>query len=395
MSAFGIQSRALLLDAYRELNSKKLFWITLLLSVLVVGTIGIFGINEKGLTVLWWEFNLPLLNTKLIPKPLFYKFAFANVAVPIWLTWGASILALISVSSVFPDFLAGGAIELTLSKPVGRARLYLTKFFMGLLFVAMQVAAFAFTSFLVIGLRGGGWESRLFLAVPIVLLFFTYLFSVNALLGLLTRSTIAALLLTLLFWVMLFGLNTTDGIFIQQRVQAESALEKSQRRVERLEKSARTALDKAKEDGREILIDGKLPEGAADELEAALPLLKSARKDHASNQESQRDWQRYCDYIYLTKTFFPKTNETIGLLNRHLLGPEDRDRIAQFVRRGAENRGYDPDSDEPSRRGDPEAGLRAEDAFRGRSQFWVMGTSAIFVVVMLGLGAFIFSRRDF
>ena len=121
------------------------------------------------------------------------------------------ILAVISTAAIVPDFVSGGAVELALSKPIGRVRLFLTKYFMGLLFVTLQVGVFSLASFLVIGLRGGAWEPRLFMAIPIVVGVFSFLFCVSALVGLLTRSTIAALLLTLLFWIFLFILNAADS----------------------------------------------------------------------------------------------------------------------------------------------------------------------------------------
>jgi hypothetical protein len=59
---------------------------------------------------------------------------------------------------------------------------------------------FSLASFVVLGIRGHQWLPRLFLAVPVVLCFFSYINCVCVLLGVWTRSTIAALLLTLLFW---------------------------------------------------------------------------------------------------------------------------------------------------------------------------------------------------
>ena len=44
------QTIALFYDAYRELNSKKLFWITLLLSGVFVAVLGMLGINKEGMT---------------------------------------------------------------------------------------------------------------------------------------------------------------------------------------------------------------------------------------------------------------------------------------------------------------------------------------------------------
>src|SRR5205085_9269224 len=104
---------------------------------------------------------------------------FSELGVGIWLTFAALILAIVSTASLFPDLITGGAIDLYLSKPISRLRLILTKYATGLLFVALQVLVFCAASFLVIGLRGGVWEPRLFLAVPIVLCFFSYLFCIS------------------------------------------------------------------------------------------------------------------------------------------------------------------------------------------------------------------------
>ncbi len=42
-----IQTLALLNAAYRELNARKLFWVTMALSLLIVGVFAILGINER------------------------------------------------------------------------------------------------------------------------------------------------------------------------------------------------------------------------------------------------------------------------------------------------------------------------------------------------------------
>ena len=77
----GTQSWALLVDAYRDLHHKKLFWITLVLSVLVVAAFAFVGINERGITIFGKE--LPgVWNTTLIPRNTFYKFIFTNFAIP-------------------------------------------------------------------------------------------------------------------------------------------------------------------------------------------------------------------------------------------------------------------------------------------------------------------------
>ena len=98
---FVTQTLALFVDAYRELNAKKLFWIVLILSVVVVAGFATMGINERGVTLFKLEFP-GAWNTNLITKGEFYKMLFVIFAIPIWLAWLATILAIISTSSIFP-----------------------------------------------------------------------------------------------------------------------------------------------------------------------------------------------------------------------------------------------------------------------------------------------------
>ena len=174
------QTAAIFLDAYRNLNSKKLFWVTLVISAIVVVAFACVGINDQGLKILAWQINT-VVNAKTMPPATFYKQIFVVGGVNLWLAWLAAILALISTAGIFPDLISSGVIDLFVSKPIGRLRLFLTEYVAGLLFVTLQVTIFSAASFLVIGLRGGVWEPGLFVAVPVVVCFFSYLFSVCAL----------------------------------------------------------------------------------------------------------------------------------------------------------------------------------------------------------------------
>jgi ABC-type transport system involved in multi-copper enzyme maturation permease subunit len=395
-----MQTWAMIVDAYRELNSKRLFWITLFLSTLVVAVFGMFGINQRGLTFLWWEFPLPLFNSTIFPPSLFYRFAFVTFGVPIWLTWIATALALISTSSIIPDFVASGAIELSLSKPIGRLRLFLTKFATGLLFVGLQVAVFTFACFLVIGFRGGAWEWGVWMAVPIVVLFFSYLFSICALTGLITRSTIASLLTTLLCWVICFAINLTDAVFIQQRAAAQLSVVDAEKLVTKRENSTRKLLAQAKEKGTEL----PKPKEGEDELEAINPLLKYARTSLVESKESLETWERWTRTAIIVKTFLPKTSETIGLLNRGLVSVDELKKLG-LIQDDPTDTGADDEPEkaekpeEPKRRrrrpGDPRAAKLVETEMRGRTTTWIIGTSLAFEAIVLGIGCVIFVRRDF
>lgn len=387
------QTFALLVDAYRELNSKKLFWIVLILSGIVVLAFAGIGINEKGITLLWWQFDFFGLTSDEVPPDKLYKTMFSSFGVGFWLSWLASILALVSTASMIPDFIVGGAIELTLSKPIGRVRLFLTKFMTGLLFVGLQVAVFTAACFLVIGIRGKSWEPSVFLAIPLVVLCYSYLFSVCVLLGLLTRSTIASLLLTLLFWFVCFALNTTDALALQLREMNAVNIERLTTRISRAETSASNRIlaermVAAKEKGEE---PGPDVPPTREEIEKYDTNLANLRKQMDEATKNRGKILFFSRSMVAAKTAFPKTNETIGLLERVLQKqmelPKRADDGNEELLSMANNRVSQADRKLVEER------LKA--ALRGRNVWWVVGTSVMFEVVVLGIATWIFKRRDF
>lgn len=376
MSVYLNQTWALLVDSYRELNYKKLFWITLILSVLVVVAFAAAGINEKGVTILHWEFETPFLNTVVMSKETFYKTYLVQLGVSVWLGWIATGLALISTASIFPDFLTSGAVDLWLSRPISRVRLFVTKYCFGLLFVTLQVGAFALTAFLVIGIRAGAWEPAIFLAVPLVVCFFSYLYAFCVLFGVLTRSTIAALLLTLLVWFGFFLVNSTETTLMAVRTMQQVHAEGVEKRLKKREDDAA----KAGEESR--------PERVA-QLQQELADTRSV--------VDKLDW--WHGWSYHAKTVLPKTDETKELLSRSLVsladlpeipelpvfdepmeGPRDPAARRNFEQRMAEQR---------------IAERRIQTELRERSIWWVLGTSLLFEAAVVGLAAAIFCRRDF
>jgi hypothetical protein len=106
------QTLAIFLDAYRDLNSRKLFWLAMVISVLVVAIVGALGIDDTGVSALGFHFNSKFVNTQFFPRDLFYKLIFQNLGINIWLTWLAAILALISTASIVPELIANGSIDM-------------------------------------------------------------------------------------------------------------------------------------------------------------------------------------------------------------------------------------------------------------------------------------------
>ncbi len=397
------QTVAIFRDAYRELNAKRLFWFVLAISGLVVAAIATVGLTPEGLQINlgFWNPSFPApFNSEVLTPATFYKMMFVNLGIGIWLTWAASILALISVSGIFPDFIAGGSIELTLSKPISRLRLFFTKYIAALLFVALQVAVFTGGAFLLIGLRGGVWEPSVLLAIPIVLVFFSYLFCVCTLFGLLTRSTIASLLLTGLIWLGYWGIGTAENVVLLFDTNQSVLVEKMEEEID----SRRQTI--------EAIESGEASDGAASailarmSLEARKAKLAEREEDLERARSSQGTLNRWHTGLFVAKTVLPKTSETIGLLDRFLIADEEMalfreqnqsssDSAAETIDLGdgqsitIENQEANVDP------GDSEVVERLEDEIKDRPVWWVVGTSLGFEAVILAWCAFIFCRRDF
>jgi ABC-type transport system involved in multi-copper enzyme maturation permease subunit len=392
MSAMVRQTGALFFDAYRELNAKKLFWIVLGLSVLFVGAFALIGVNDKGLTLLWWTIPLPMVNATTLPsKSFFYKVIFVNFGFQLWLTWAATILALVSTAPLVPEFVASGSVDLLLSKPISRVRLFYTKYLTGLLFAALQVGLFSVAAFLVIGFRGGEWVPRVFLAIPLVVLFFSFLYCISALIGLLTRSTITALLGAIIFWFVIFLTQFAEMMVLGQRVQQDLAVQ------------VNTANKGIQERQLESL-GGKLgsaPEEEKAALEKQIADTRAALAATTANLEGaeadQKFWVRWHSLSYSVRTLLPKTGETMKLLERSLISGTEMEFLMKDDAEPAERKG--PFNREMKVHGVKVSQKQMQrmmtDELRGRSAWWVIGTSVGFELVVLGFAGVVFMRRDF
>ena len=391
-----VQTKAMLIDAYRELNARKLFWITMGLNILVVTVFASLGINEKGPTFWHWTFDNQFFNTKTVSPELFYKLQFVTWGTPFWLSWIATILALVSTAGIIPDLVAGGSIETMISKPISRTRLFLTKYTFGLGFATLQVAVFSTGCFLVMWIRGGTAEFGLFMAIPLVVLFFSYLFAVCALLGLVTRSTVASLLITLLLWFVIFAVNATDALLIQQKAQYAIEVETLEARLENRIKNADRAIA-ARVEREEPFEDNEgnpITDQDARREAVSMGRISRTRADLERAHEGLETWTTWTDRVIILKTVLPKTGETISLLDRYLVTAEE---LAVLM---ARHNGMDIDEDQlPSESGpagaNPRVQQRMQEEFRGRNVAWVLGTSLGFEAVVLVLCVLIFARRDF
>lgn len=356
-----VQTAAQFVAAYRELNARKLFWVALVLNALVIGAVATIGIDETGISVLGYDLDIPGVNSRVFPDAKLYKVIIAALGVGFWLSWLSTILALLSTASMFPD-LATGGVDTLLSRPIGRGRLFFTKFLTGLLFTALQVAVFAVLAFLVLGLRGGVWELGIFVVVPLMVVFFSYLFCVQAVVGMVTRSPIASVLVTLLFWIFVFLVHTGEQFTLVGRTASRLEIQGIEARLAKLQTE-----------------------------EAKSGLIPRLEEQKASDA----DWAMAHGIFYAAKTVLPKTSETAGLVRRSLAiaadigDEEDAEEGAADATR--EQRGFFRSQFVSEKK--LEAAMNAE--MDSRPVSWVVGTSLGFELVVLGIGVWYFRRRDF
>ena len=214
-----------------------------------------------------------------------------------------------------------------------------------------------------------------FSGVPIVVLFYSYLYCFCVLIGVLTRSTVAAVLVTLLFWLCLFGLHTTEVTLLLFQTHDERAHVNLLAQIDR-ERAALAEIPAS---------STTLPSFRQKLLETQLATDLQARDEYHPS------YVRVHELFYWTMVGLPKTAETVELLQRKLI------RRSEIP--GEENRSAEDDEQNDSMnsgqifsRGDMAA---VRKIMRKRTTAWIAGTSLGFEVAVLLLAGWIFCRRDY
>ena len=200
-----------------------------------------------------------------------------------------------------------------------------------------------------------------------------------------TRSTMAALLLTILAWFFIWTIDRADAFLtsnteaapMRQKIAKREA-DQLGRRIAAMEKRRAAETQKA----AAATQGTPMAEPTADDAELFRLRQRRDRVAAVATGNPVPEWMETSQKVVVgIKTFVPKTRETIALLDRYLLPQSELDAAM---------------ADE-SDAADREARLAARnmDATRGRSVWWVVGTSVFFVGVLVGGGMWWFRRRDF
>ncbi len=329
MSQFGV----IFIDSLRLLRARALFWITLGITLFAALLYLSIGFTDSGVSVLFglMEIENPSLREGTAMAGMFYFAIFSMFLVNIWLSWIAVILALITSAPIFPEFMAEGAAGSVLCKPISRLRLFIYKYLSGLLFAFIQTSVFCLVVFVAMRWRVGSWNPTVFWAVPLIVLMFSYLWSVMVAVGVRTGSVMASVLSALLLWL---GCWTA----------------------------------KAVEDFTWMAVEtGELPFASGNER---------------LEPEERALWGERRSLVEAPYVILPKTTDTVNLLQRFVRLEGDREFSLSEVTTAMIE-------------GVPRRDETVEAALTRRSPGFILGTSLAFELVVFGVGAWMFCRKDF
>lgn len=327
-------------DSFRLLRARKLFWIVMAISLFVGLLYASIGFNEKGPTFLWFQIASNELLVKGTPfSKVFYLLIFTNFVIPHWLGFLAVLLSILTSCSVFPELMKEGSIETVLSKPVSRWKIFLVKYAGMLGFMAVPLTLFCFIVFLAMGIRVGVWKFEVFWAVPLLTFVYSILYSFAVCVGVWTRSTLFALLATLLLWGLCFVVHLAETAFYSPIRNAEGGL-----------------------------------------VQEGLSIEETGVK-----QDVSEVYLRNYNILRKSTLILPKPRKITLLTKRFLIFDDE---LGEFA--GVSLLGIGAQV--------PEQGLIREAQMKAEKRMSlteILLPSALFQVVMLGFGGWVFSRRDF
>ncbi|MCH2138814.1 MAG: hypothetical protein MK074_07165 [Phycisphaerales bacterium] len=362
---------SILHESWLSLRAQGLFKLTMGLNLLVIVAFASIGFTDTGVSMFFGlsHADSEHVNANSPWAKLLYLGIFSAIIVNVWLAWIATGLALLSTSSIFPNFVSQGAVELTLSRPISRTKIFLSKYCGGLLFVVMQVSVFTTGAFLAAGWRVGAWDPAIFLAIPLITLFYSYLFCINVFVGIWTRSTLTALIVTLVFWFSAFSLRTAENLVTRFVYSTEIQMQRDDERIGELMHQIETAHGPA--------------------ITTFETRLDEQQKSLEANRTAHEKLEAWQGPLQVARWLVPETSGTINLLKRSL----EHDASATFedLMSGELFR----ESPRRNRNADFEADAKVSDRENARPVWWVLGKSLGFEAVVLAAAIWLFRRKDF
>ena len=183
----------------KETISKKIFLTFFILSTLFIILIA-FALNVKvggvDSKILLDFFGQNMNGNKgdnlFDPKEIL---GYVQTGIAIAVFFISIFFSLFATAGIFPNFLKKGSIDLIISKPISRERIFLERYFGTLTIVGINIFYTVILSWVVLSLKFEIWNYNFLFAGLIIFVFFSILFSLLSLVSVATRNTAISLLI--------------------------------------------------------------------------------------------------------------------------------------------------------------------------------------------------------
>ena len=193
----------------RETFSRKIFILFAGVSTLILFLLGILFVSV-GVE------NMPLLgsNIKIDGIDMSSEISRSLKLLIISPLYGFGIfLAIFSVSSIIPQMLEKGNIDLLLSKPISRMQLILGTFFGGNIVVFLNLSYLIISLWFMIGLKFGDWDLTFLWSILIITFVFAVLYAMIIFIGVLSNSSILAMMISYIILLILSPILASREVF--------------------------------------------------------------------------------------------------------------------------------------------------------------------------------------
>lgn len=190
----------LFLLTVKELLSKKIVLTVFILATIFAITL-LFALNIKvgGIDskILLNFFGQTIRNegeSKAFDAETILGYIQIGIAVAIFFI--SLFISLFATSSLFPDMLKKGNIDLILSKPLSRQNIFLQRLFGALTLVSFNIIYMTILSWVILSLKFQIWNFKFLFSGMIVIIFFFNIFSIMIFIAMLIKNGVISLMLT-------------------------------------------------------------------------------------------------------------------------------------------------------------------------------------------------------
>ncbi|MBU4487186.1 MAG: hypothetical protein KKD38_09695, partial [Candidatus Delongbacteria bacterium] len=190
----------LFLLTIKELFSKKIILTIFVLATVFCLTlvfalnIKIGGMDSKIILDIFGQTVQNNLNTQSFDAETILGYIQSGIAVAIFFV--SLFISLFATSSLFPDMLKKGNIDLILSKPLSRQNIFFQRFMGALTLVAMNVFYIIIFSWIILSLKFQIWNFNFLFSGLIIISFFFNIFAIMTLVAMLLKNGVISLMLT-------------------------------------------------------------------------------------------------------------------------------------------------------------------------------------------------------